>query len=152
MFQSATESSDWTADQLQDHFKIEIQSIDYALHGTKHTAHALPLLALLKSAGLITDLKMDPKADPKTKNLPLREIVIIRGRDGYTVAFSLAELLPAIGNHPAWLALDADSKALPDAETPARLIAPDDSLPGRWVRGIAEISVVDVSTMGGAKP
>jgi hypothetical protein len=139
--------SDWTADQLKTQFASQIQSIDYQSHGQKHTANAIPLLALLKSAGVATDLKEDPKADPKTKNAGLRLVVIVRGTDGYTVALSLADILPAIGNQPAWLALDVDGAPLHANESPAKLILPTDAKPGRWVRGIASISVLDVNTL-----
>ena len=104
------------------------------------------MVALLKSAGVSTDLKEDPKADPKTKNAALRIVIIVRGTDGYTVALSLADILPAVGNRPAWLILDADGAPLRANESPAKLILPSDAKPGRWVRGIASISVVDVNT------
>jgi hypothetical protein len=142
---ASTQPSDWTTDQLKTQFAAQIKSVDYESHGQKHTSTAVPLLAVLKAAGVGTDLKMDPKADPKTKNAALRMIVVVRGSDGYTVSLSLAELLPDIGNHDAWLALDADGAPLHDNEVPAKLILPADVKPGRWVRGIASISVADPS-------
>jgi hypothetical protein len=144
---AVAQPSDWTADQLKTQFASQIQSIDYESHGQKHTANAVPLVALLKSAGVSTDLKEDPKADPKTKNAGLRLVVIVRGTDGYTVALSLADILPAIGNQPAWLALDVDGAPLRSNEIPAKLILPSDAKPGRWVRGIASISILDVNTL-----
>jgi Oxidoreductase molybdopterin binding domain len=135
--------SDWSADQLKSQFASQIKPIEYQSHGQKHTANAVPLLELLKSAGVAIDLKEDPKADPKTKNAALRMIVVVRGTDGYTVSLSLADILPEIGNHEAWLALDVDGSPLRANETPAKLILPSDVKPGRWVRGIASISVID---------
>jgi hypothetical protein len=140
---AVAQPSDWTADQLKTQFAAQIKSIDYQSHGQKHTSAAVPLLAVLKAAGVGTDLKMDPKADPKTKNAALRMILVVRGNDGYTVAVTLAELLPEIGNQDAWLALDADGAPLHENEAPAKLIMPSDVKPGRWVHGIASISVVD---------
>ena len=89
---ASTQPSDWTADQLKTQFASQIKSIDYESHGQKHTSNAIPLLAVLKAADVGTDLKMDPKADPKTKNAALRMIVVVRGSDGYTVSISLAEV------------------------------------------------------------
>jgi hypothetical protein len=139
--------SDWTADQLKTQFASQIQSIDYESHGQKHTSNAIPLIALLKSAGVSIDSKEDPKADPKTKNAMFRIVVIVRGTDGYTVALSLADILPAVGNRPAWLILDADGAPLRANESPAKLVLPTDAKPGRWVRGIASISILDVNTL-----
>ncbi len=141
----STQPSDWTADQLKTQFAAQIKSIDYQSHGQKHTSNAIPLLSLLKTAGVAADLKEDPKADPKTKNSTLRLVIVVRGNDGYTVALSLADLLPQIGDQEAWLALDADGSPLPANESPAKLILPSDVKPGRWVHGIATISILDVN-------
>lgn len=86
---------------------------------------------------------MDPAADPKDKNFPLRLVVVVTGRDGYVAAFSLAELLTDVGNTDAWLALDLDGKPLPQAHGPAKLIVPADQKPARWVRGIGTIWILD---------
>jgi hypothetical protein len=57
--------------------------------------------------------------------------------------FSLAELLPAIGNRSAWLALDIDGEELRARDGPVKLIVPQDSKPGRWVHEIATITILD---------
>jgi hypothetical protein len=136
-------ASDWTAGQLKAQFAAEIKPITYAGKGESHTCNCVPLLSLLKAAGVQTELKMDPAADPKTKNRPLRLAVVVRGRDGYAALFSLAELLPAIGNRSAWLALDIDGGELPARDGPVKLIVPQDSKPGRWVHEIATITILD---------
>jgi DMSO/TMAO reductase YedYZ molybdopterin-dependent catalytic subunit len=135
----------WSADDLRTTLAGQVSTIEYEVHGKKHSAHAVPLVAVLRSAGAGMTLKMDPKADPKTKNLPLRLAVVVRGRDGYAATFALAELLPDIGDRPVWVALDADGQPLADRSAPVELIAPADAKPGRWVRAIASISVVDPS-------
>jgi hypothetical protein len=135
----------WSADEMRSTLAGQVTSVEYESHGHKHSAHAVPLIAVLEAAGAGTTLKMDPKADPHTKNLPLRLAVVVRGRDGYTATFALAELLPDIGDRPVWVALDADDKPLAERSAPVELIAPADAKPGRWVRGIASISVVDPS-------
>ncbi len=135
----------WAAAGLSARFADGVTSVGYDTHGRHHTAHAVPLLAVLERAGLVTALKMDPKADPPTKNYPLRLAVVVKGRDGYTATFALAELLPDIGDRPVWLAVDADDKPLADRSAPVELIAPADAKPGRWVRGVASVTVVDPS-------
>jgi len=109
----------------------------------KHTANAIPLLALLEGAGVPVALKMDPKADPKSKNYNLRLAVVIEAGDGYTATFSLAELMPEIGGKEVWLALDEDGKPLTERDGLARMIVPSDKMPARWVRDVVGISVVD---------
>jgi Oxidoreductase molybdopterin binding domain len=136
---------DWTAARLKSDLAADVKSISYTSHGQKHTSSAVPLLSLLKAAGIQTDLKMGPKVDPKTKNYPLRLIVIVQGHDGYTAGFSLAELLPEFGDKEAWLALDADGGPLTESDGPARLIIPSDVKPGRWVHGVGLITVLDGS-------
>jgi hypothetical protein len=138
--------SDWTTAHLKEQFASELKQIQYTSKGQQHTSICVALLSVLKAAGAQTDLKMDPTADPKTKNIPLRLAVVVRGNDGYTVVLSLAELLPQIRNEEAWLALDADGNALSDRDGPAKLIVPSDKKPGRSVHGIATISVLDLAS------
>ena len=42
-----------------------------------------------------------------------------------------------------WIALDRDDEPLAERSAPVELIAPADAKPGRWVRGVASITVVD---------
>jgi hypothetical protein len=102
------------------------------------------LLDLLHAAGISTEIKMDPKADPRTRHRELRMTVTARASDGYAVVFSLAELLPDIGHRAVWLALDEDGAVLPDRDAPIKLIVPDDAKPARWVHGVEKLSVDDV--------
>jgi hypothetical protein len=138
--------TDWTVDLLKTQFANEITPIDYTSHGQKHIFHCISLLSLLKAAGVPVDFKMDPKADPKTKSYPLRFALAARGRDGYIAAFSLAELLPDIGNHHVWVALDEDGQDISEQDGPIRLLAPDDAKPARGVHQLAEIDIVDMAT------
>ena len=92
----------WTAAQLQDQFSAKIKVVEYESHGEKHTSTCVPLISMLESAGVQVALKMDPKADPRTKHRALRLVVLAEARDGYAVAFSVAELLPDIGGKEVW--------------------------------------------------
>jgi Oxidoreductase molybdopterin binding domain len=134
---------DWTVMQLRQDFASDIKAIQYSSRGQQHTCNCVPLLSVLNAAGMQSELKMNPNADPKTKNYELRIAVVVEGSDGYVVAFSLAELLADIGNRHAWLALDMDGQPLSARDGPVRLIVPDDGKPARWVRGVQTISVVN---------
>lgn len=131
----------WSVDDFRR--SATVTTIRYESHGHPHTAHAVPLVAVLQAAGANATLKPDAKADPKVKNLPLRLAVVVRGRDGYTATFAMAELLPEIGDRPVYIALDADDQPLADRAAPVELISPADIKAGRWVRAIASITVVD---------
>ena len=72
-----------------------------------------------------------------------------QGFDGYTVDFSLPELLPEFGHHAVWVALDEDGKPLTGETGPASLLVPDDVKAGRWVHGLTAITVVDGAKPGG---
>ena len=91
---ASDQTKSFSTDDLAKDFASRVKSIDFNLKGEKHSAHVVPLLDVLVSTGLNVALKMDPKADPKTKNFPLRQTVIITGKDGYASAIALAELLP----------------------------------------------------------
>jgi hypothetical protein len=137
--------TDWTVDQIQKQLAAEITPITYAGHGQPHIFKCVPLISLLKAAGVPTNLKMQPASDPKTKSYSLRFVAVVRGRDGYIVAFSLAELIPDVGNRHVWVALDEDNQPLSAADGPLRLLSPDDQKPARSVHELADITILDTS-------
>jgi hypothetical protein len=137
--------TDWTVDQMQKQFAAEIKPIAYSGHGQKHVYRCIALISLLKAAGIPAGLKMDPKADPKTKSYSLRFVAVVRGRDGYVIAFSLAELLPEIGNRQVWVALDEDGQPISEQDGPIRLLSPDDQKPARSVHQLTQITIVDTA-------
>jgi DMSO/TMAO reductase YedYZ molybdopterin-dependent catalytic subunit len=136
---------DWTIARLKSDLAADVTSISYATHGQKHTSNVVPLLSLLKAAGVQTQVKMDPKADPRMKNAELRLVVGVECRDGYLVTFSLGELLADIGNRHVWLAFDMDGLPLPQRDGPIRLIVPEDAKPGRWAHAVQTIFVVNIA-------
>ena len=127
--------TDWTNAQLTASAAGPVVSIAYTLKGVSHVSHCVSLLDVIKAAL--------PNFNPHIKHHDLQFIVAVQGIDGYTVDFSLAELLPELGNHPVWIALDEDGKPLADETGPAELVVKDDVKPGRWVHGIASITIVD---------
>ena len=140
---AGVQSSEWTSARLEKEFAADMHTVQYTSHGQQHSAKCVGLVTLLKAAGVQTELKMDPKADPKTKNYPLRLVVMVAGRDGYTAAFSLGELMPEVGHEDVWLAVEVDGKALAGDDGPARLIVPGDDKPARNVRAVGTITIVD---------
>jgi DMSO/TMAO reductase YedYZ molybdopterin-dependent catalytic subunit len=128
---------DWTVARMQSELSGNVQTVRYTMKGEEHTAKAVPLWALIEAAR--------PHFDPQQKNHRVGFAIIVRARDGYTAAFSLAELAPDLGNAKVWLALDADGKPLPANDGPVRLIVPGDGGEHyrRWIFAIQSITIVD---------
>ena len=143
---------DWTVARVKTDLAADVTPITYTSHGQKHTADAVPLLALLKASGVPTQYVMNPHADPKTKNLQLRLALLVQATDGYAVVFSLAELLPDFGNRKVWLAIDADGQPLSPTDGPMRLLVPEDAKPSRAVHAVQTITVVNLSTPPSTQP
>lgn len=134
---AVAKAQSWTPEALKTDFAHDMKSIQYTSKGTAHGAQAVPLMALINAAV--------PQLDSKTKNDELRMVVIVEGKDGYLATFTLAELMPTIGNREAWLTLDADGKPLTDRDGPVSLVVPGDQKPERWVHGVKGIRIVDIS-------
>ena len=131
----------WDAARLRHDLAADIRPVTYTLKGKHHTAHAVSLFALLQAAL--------PRFNPNIKNHRLQFVVLVRGQDGYTTAFSLAELSPDLGEGAAWLALDEDNQPLPEESGPAQLLVPGDAKPARWVHGVAAVVVRDEASLPG---
>lgn len=142
----------WTDAQIQAEMPGDVQTVQYSIHGAQHESQAVLLISILRHAGFQATVQMGPAADPKKKNAFLHFVVQVIGRDGYSAVFSLGELTPAIGNHPAWVALDADGRGWDDQHAPAELLIPSDAKPARWVRGIAEVHLIDLDAAPTTQP
>src|SRR3954447_9500134 len=77
---------EWTAARLARDFAGKVETVRYTMAGKEHTARCVPLLALVEAA--------QPKIDPNRKHHRVGFVIVLRARDGYTAAFSLAELSP----------------------------------------------------------
>ena len=141
---AVSQPADWTVDQLRTQFAADLKAVTYtSKDGTSHTSNCVPLMDILKSAGVPMPAKSGAEPDARHKNPFLHFAVAVQGRDGYMVLFSLAELMPEFGNKDAWVALDEDGSALSGRDEPVKLIVPSDVKAGRWVRGVSAISVMD---------
>jgi len=136
---------DWTADKIKTELAADLTTLSYTGHDGKHTSTVVPLVSLLKAAGVATQLKQDPKAAPGVKHAELHYVITVEGRDGYYMVFSIAELMKEIGNRKVYLALDADGKPWNETEAPMKLIALDDEKPARWVHSLQKITVMKIT-------
>ncbi|MFL5330844.1 MAG: hypothetical protein ACJ8C4_18250 [Gemmataceae bacterium] len=127
----------WTKEKIEAELAAEIKDITYRDKEQSVKARVIPLAKLIASA--------KPKVDPKRPHRIVSFCAIVRGSDGYTATFSLGELLPEYGAAEVYIALDRNGAPLPTKEQPLSLLVPHDQTRSRWVRGIAEIRVVDLS-------
>jgi hypothetical protein len=138
-------STDWTVAKLKSDLAADVTTITYTGHDGKHTSTAVPLVSVLKAAGVQAELKNPTKGtDPKARHPEMHMVVTVQGRDGFYVVLSLAELMPELGNKKVWLALDVDGKPWPDADVPMKLVVADDEKTARWVHSVQTISVTKV--------
>ena len=80
----------------------------------------------------------------KLRGAALHDIVLVRAKDGYAVAFTLADFDEAYSARTIVLADKEDGSPLSDTAGPLRLIVPDDKKGSRWVRMVTKIEIFDV--------
>lgn len=73
--------------------------------------------------------------DPKPA---LRQSVIVTGRDGHAVAFSMGELMPDFGNRAVLLSLTVDGQPTQDG---VRAVSPGDGRGARYVKDVVSVEV-----------
>ena len=122
-----------TADQIA---AMPHQSVDaYDAH-EKQTHHYTGVLArdILAKAGVVFGEKLRGKL--------LGTVVMAHAKDGYAIAFALAEFDPAFREKPILLVDSEDGHALREGMGPYRLLCPGDARPARWVRMLGSLDVL----------
>ena len=105
--------------------------------------HGLPLLEVLEKAGLETrTMAAGRKIAPA--------IVVATARDGYTVVFSVGELLMNRAAPKVYLVSETAAGPLPDNEGPVRLVVLGDRVRSSY--GLKTIELRYVSQNPGASP
>jgi DMSO/TMAO reductase YedYZ molybdopterin-dependent catalytic subunit len=86
----------------------------------------------------------------KLKGAALQLVVLVRGLDGYAVAFALPEFDPAFSDRIILLADQEDGAPLPANAAPLRLITPGDKEAARWVRMVASLDIAPAAAASAA--
>jgi DMSO/TMAO reductase YedYZ molybdopterin-dependent catalytic subunit len=110
----------------------EVRAVDS--HGKGGLFRGVDLLELLHRAGAASGDAL--------RGSHLRDVVRVECADDYVVAFTLAELDPAMGARRVLLADGLDGKPLGVEQGPWRLVVPDDKRPARWARQVKKVAVV----------
>jgi len=107
-------------------------------------------------AGVAMHALLDRVGEPsgdKLRGAALQLVVLVRGRDGYVVAFALPEFDPVFSDRMIVLADQEDGAPLPANAAPLWLIAPGDKEAARWVRMVASLEVAPaVAAAAAPKP
>lgn len=74
----------------------------------------------------------------------LTRVVLFHAKDGYQVAFSLAELDGRIRKQNAIVADRVDGQPLPESHAPRMLVVSDDLKHARWIRQLTSIALIRV--------
>lgn len=72
-------------------------------------------------------------------------VVVAEARDGYAVAYSLAELSPDLGARRGIVALEQDGQPLGEKDGPLRIVLEGDKRPARWIRQLERLRIVRVA-------
>lgn len=102
------------------------------------TAHGISQKCSGPSLSSVLDRLGYPKGN-QLRGAALETGVIVRGRDGYAVLFSLGELDEALGASVVVLATQCEGKAISETDGPYRLVVPNELRAARSVRQVAFI-------------
>jgi hypothetical protein len=77
----------------------------------------------------------------KLRGTLLAQVVLVTARDGYQVAYAIAELDAAFTDQIVLLADRRDGKPLLPDTGPWQMVVPNDKRPARWMRQVVKIEV-----------
>lgn len=103
------------------------------VHGRKQACTGVELADLLRRAGAMPDGPL--------RGAHLVRTVQAQARDGYRVAFSLAELDPTLGRRHVYVVDQCDGRALDAQDGPLRLVVPEDARAARSLRQLQSLVV-----------
>lgn len=101
--------------------------------GLKATFEGVALRDVLARAGAVFGEKL--------RGTLLAQVVMVTARDGYQVAYGIAELDAAFTDQIVLLADRRDGKPLLPDTGPWQVIVPNDKRPARWIRQVSRIEV-----------
>lgn len=110
------------------------REVSASAHNIRGTYSGVALNDLLRLVGA-------PAGD-SLRGPALATYILVEARDGYRVTFALAETNASFTDKLILLADRKDGAALAERDGPLQLIVPDEKRPGRWVRQVARISLV----------
>jgi len=110
-------------------------TVDGNDHGAAGRWEGVRLIDLLKAVGAASGDTL--------RGASLRRYVRVDAADGYAVVFALAELDATFGDQAVILADTRDGQPLSAHEGPFRIVAAGDKRPGRWVRQVTAVTLLE---------
>jgi len=132
----------FTAGQLTELPRSEITTTE-PHSGKRHSYSGVAVRELLLRAGAPLGEKLRGGA--------LQLAVLVRCRDGYAVAFALAEFDDSFNDRAILLADAEDGVPLKGNAGPFRLVIPGDKRGARWARSVVSVEVVPVPASPGSR-
>lgn len=117
------------------------EDMPWAHHGESSTYRCVRLDKVLTACGLEAGTG-GPDADPRTKHIGWRRVVVATAGDGFQGVFSSAEILPDIGPSRVFVAWAVNGRPLDAAEGPLRLLVPTDHKGSRSLRRLVRVDVL----------
>jgi hypothetical protein len=98
----------------------------------------------LKKAMLAAGYTGSRGRGPKGIEPSPEDVIIVTGKDGYSVVLSWGEVINQISGMDIILAYEKDDESLDSNEGPIRLVIPGDYYCSRYVKGVAKVEAVAV--------
>ena len=124
-----------TVDTLQNSYTSVTENVTYVSGTSTVTASftGVPLWQIISAA--------QPNFNSDIKNYKLGMYIVVTGTDDYQAVIAWGEIDPDFAAQPILLAYEQDGKPITDTQGPIRLIVPSDKHGGRYVSGVADISL-----------
>jgi hypothetical protein len=117
--------------------------VEWTQRGETHKLIAVPLEAVLRSAGVEAG-EMGSSMAPTEKRAGWKLAVLATASDGFQATFSVAELYHEIGRTEAYVAIAENGAPLDAIKGPFRLIVTTDREGSRSVRKLERLTVLDL--------
>lgn len=89
-----------------------------------------------------------PNLNADVSNDRISTYLVVAGTDGYQAVIAWGEIDPEYAGQPILLAYEQDGAPITDERGTVRLVVPSDTRGGRYVSGVANISLRDAPTVG----
>ena len=113
--------------------KIERRTVVTEDRGLRTMFEGVALRDVLAQAGVVFGEKL--------RGTALAQVVIATARDGYQVAYAIAEFDAAFTDQIVLLADRRDGRPLLPDTGPWQIIVPNDKRPARWMRQVSKVEV-----------
>jgi molybdate transport system substrate-binding protein len=130
-----------TVEDLQNSFSTQTIDVTYQSgeESVSTSFTGVPLWQVISAA--------QPNLNADVRNDHLSTFIVVTASDGYQAVISWGEIDPEYAGQPILVAFEQDGGAITDEQGSIRLVVPTDARGGRYVSGIANISLRDAPSL-----